>query len=495
MPEELRLIPRSTRAPSPTLRDLLAVMFRQRKLALISFAAVLLATLVYRLVAPIYQAEMTVLVRHGRVDPVMTATPTEPQFQPEEVTEEELNSEVELLHDQEILRTVAKASGLAAEKESWFRKLLGESEDERLARSVRRLGRRLNVEPVRKTTLIAVTYESSDPAQAATVLQCLAGAYLERHSRLHRPSGESDFFQQQIAQSRRSLEQAELQLMEFTRDEGVVSAAQERDIAVQRAGEAEANIRENRVAIAETGERVRMLQLKMQSLPERATTTIRNTDNPQLLGKIKSRLLELELQRTELLTKFAPSYRLVQEVDQQIAETKNSIASEELAPLREQSSDLDSNHAWAKGELVKAEVELSALHARAGASGARLASVQEEAQVLGDRAVKQDELVSSMKAAEAEYLLYVNKREEARIGDALDQERILNIIIAEQPTAPSLPAKSGLTFGMLGFMCAGMFSTGLAFTADRLNPAFRTPDEVVAYLGAPVLASLPRRGG
>jgi uncharacterized protein involved in exopolysaccharide biosynthesis len=477
------------------MRDLLAVMFRQRRLALISFAGVLVAVLLYRLSMPVYQAEMKVLVRHGRVDPVMTATPTEPQFEHEEVAEEELNSEVELLRDQEILRTVAKASGLAAEKESWFWKLAGETEDERLTRSVRRLGRRLNVEPVRKTTLISVTYESSVPAQAATVLQSLASAYLERHARLHRLSGESNFFEQQIAQSRRGLEQAELQLMEFTRDEGVVSAAQQRDIALQRLGEAETNDRGNRVAIAETGERVHMLQSKVQSLPERTTTVIRNSDNPQLLGKIKSKLLELELKRTELLTKFASSYRLVQEVEQQITETKNSIASEELTPLREQTSDLDSNHAWAKGELVKAEVELSALRARAGASGALLVRDQEEAHILGDRAVKQDELLSSMKAAEEEYLLYVNKREEARISDALDQERILNVIIAEQPTAPSLPARSGLTFGLLGLMFAGMVSTGLAFTADRLNPAFRTPDEVVAYLGAPVLASLPRRGG
>ena len=38
---------------------------------------------------------------------------------------------------------------------------------------------------------------------------------------------------------------------------------------------------------------------------------------------MKSKLLELQLKRTELLTKFEPSYRLVQEVDQQIAETKS----------------------------------------------------------------------------------------------------------------------------------------------------------------------------
>jgi capsular polysaccharide biosynthesis protein len=40
---------------------------------------------------------------------------------------------------------------------------------------------------------------------------------------------------------------------------------------------------------------------------------------------------------------------------------------------------------------------------------------------------------------------------------------------------------------------AGVFAgIGMAFAVDSLDPAFRTPEEVVEYLRAPVLASLPR---
>jgi len=42
-------------------------------------------------------------------------------------------------------------------------------------------------------------------------------------------------------------------------------------------------------------------------------------------------------------------------------------------------------------------------------------------------------------------------------------------------------------------MCASTLSITLAFVADYLNPAFRTPDDIVAYLGSPVLASLPHK--
>ncbi len=489
--EELRIIPGSFRTPSPTMRDLAAVIFRQRRLMIVSFTIVLLLSFAYRLLTPAYRGEMKILVSRARLDPALTPTPTQTEFEREEVSEEDLNSEVELLHDEEILRTVAQAAGLFPETGFSVGKLLGESDQERLERVVRRLGRRLNVAPDRKTTLITATYDSSNPAQALAVLKCLSGAYLERHSRLHRPTGETNFFEQQIVESRRNLQNAELQLTDFSRDEGVVSAAQQRDLTLQKLAEAENGDLENQVAIAETGQRLRMLQSKLQSLPERVTTVIRNADNPQLMGKVKAKLLELELKRTELLTKYEPSYRLVREVDQQIAETKALIAQEELTPLRDQSTDLDPNHAWAKSELVKTQVQLSSLQARAEADKQLLAGYQKEAMMLGDRAIRQNELLSNLKAAEEQYLLYMGKREEARIGDVLDQQRILNVRVAEQPTVPALPMRSNLSFGALSVCFAGTLSTSLAFAADRLDPAFRTPDEVMAYLGAPVLASLP----
>ena len=493
MPEELSLIRRSARAPSPTMRDLLAVLFRQRRLVLISFIATFLAVVIYGLVAPSYQAHMKVLVRRGRVDPVVTPAPTQSlQFIREEVSEEELNSEVELLRDQEILHTVVKAAGLVPEKEPWFRVLGDSGPEARVARAAQRLSQRLNAEPVRKTSLIAVAYSSSEPEQAAKVLHCLASAYLERHLLLRRPSGELTFFEQQMKESARALAEAEFRLAAFSDSEGVVSAALERDLALQKLSDANASDSQFQTAIAETGERIRMLESKLQSLPQRRTTQIRTSDNPQLLEKMKTHLLELQLRRTELLTKFQPSYRLVQEVDREIADTQAAITAERLSPVQEQTTEQDPNFDWVKSELVKAQVELSGLRARAGASGALLARSRSVAQRLGTNAIKQEELLRDMKTAEEKYLLYVNKREEARIGDALDERGILNVAIAEQPTVPALPMRSQWSFGWMGLLCAATFSTGIAVAADYLDPAFRTPDEVISYLGAAVLASLPR---
>ena len=495
MTEDLSIVPKSPWTPSLTSRDLLAILFRQRQVAMISFAVVLLIVLVYGLTAPGYQAKMKVLVRRGRVDPVVTPTPTAAsQFERQEVTEEELNSEAELLRDEQILRTVVREADLAEARPAWR---FWERDDRAVEqeRAVRRLGKRLAVEPLRKTTLIAVTYDSSDPGKASQVLQCLAKAYLERHQQVHRPSGESSFFEQQMQQAQRGLEQAELTMIEFAHRKGVVSAELERDLTLQKLNDADASEHQTRILMAESQRRVRRLQETFDQTPERTTTQIRTADNPQLLEKMKSRLLELLLKRAELTTRFQPSYKLVQEVDREIAEARNAIAAEELSPVKDETTDQDVTHEWARAELAKGQVELSGLEARAQATQIMRSSYEETAQRLGDRAIAQEQLRRNLKAAEEKYLLYANKREEARIGDALDQGGILNVTIAEQPTAPALPAHSRATLAFLGFLLAAAVSTGMAFTTDYLDPAFRTPDEVIAFLGTPVLASLPRKAG
>src|SRR4051812_16708025 len=103
MNDELTVLPRPARVPSPTPRDLLAVFFRQRRLVLVSFFLVLVGISLYGLLFPTYQSHMRILVRRSRVDPSVTPMLAQtPSLDRGEISEEDLNSEVELLHDQEV---------------------------------------------------------------------------------------------------------------------------------------------------------------------------------------------------------------------------------------------------------------------------------------------------------------------------------------------------------------------------------------------------------
>src|SRR6185436_3825252 len=133
----------------------------------------------------------------------------------------------------------------------------------------------LKVDPVRKTNIISVTYESSDPDLAARVLNSLGSLYLEKHLQVRRPSGEFTFFDQETEQLHRGLDAAESRLNDFTREHGVVSAQYERDLTLQKASELEASLAQTQASIAETKQRIGTLEQQTTSIPRRLTTHLR----------------------------------------------------------------------------------------------------------------------------------------------------------------------------------------------------------------------------
>ncbi len=483
---------RRTEEPGPpTMRELAIVLFRQGK-AFVGVAALVFAVaVVYAFAGATYRAHVRVLVRRGRVDPPVAAQANAPpDFSRVEVTEEELNSEVELLKDDDVLRRVVEANGL--EKNDWLRWLRPhEDQAARVQRAAKKLSNKLDVEAIKKTNMIAVSYNAPDPQVAARVLRSLASVYLQKHTEVHRPGGQLRFFDQQTAESRRQLEEAKTKLGDFTQKHGVVMSAQQRDLALHRLDDADASNGQTQRDMAETGHRMQELNAQLAKLPMRSTTQVRSSDNPELMRSLKASLLDLELKKTQLLTKFEPSHRLVQEVEQQIVQAQAAITAERLTPLRDETTDQDANYVWAKGELQKAQVEMKGLEARHAVTSVQLDGYRALASRLGKDAIVQDDLTSSEQAAEDNYLLYVKKREEARMGDALDEGGIVNVAIAEQPVVPALPVWPAGGVVVVGLVAALASGTGAGFVADYLDPALRTPEEVLACLEVPVLASLP----
>lgn len=476
----------------PTVRELAMVLFRQRRVFVWAAGMVFAGAVLYALVGTKYEANMKILVRRGRADaPVSSGENAPLDLTHLAVTDEELNSEVELLRDDDVLRRVVEETGVGGR--DWFHFLrMNEGHAERVERAARRLAKKLRVEPVKKTNLIAIRYAADDPQVAARVLQSLAKVYLEKHMNVHRPGGELRFFTEQTAESRRQLGEMQQQLRQFTAEHGVVSAGLQRDLTLQKLIEVDANHRQTNVELAETEQRVSELESQLEKLPERTTTQIRSADNPELLKELKSSLLNLELKRTQLLTKFEPNHRLVQEVDEQIAQAKSAMAAESTAPVRDETTDKNSQYEWAQSELQRARVQLKTLEAREAAIARVEVAYRGMATRFGEDAITQEDLLGKEKAALENYLLYVKKQEEARMHDALDQGGIVNVAIAQEPTAPALPAQSPWMVLAVGFIAAATTATGAAFVADYTHPLFRDPDDVVAYLNSPVLASLPK---
>jgi uncharacterized protein involved in exopolysaccharide biosynthesis len=469
-----------------TPRDLAATLFRKPQLMIGSFAVVLLATMAFAVLSARYESHFKVLLRRGRFDPVASAQPASAMdVSRPAISEEELNSEVELLRDEDLLKQVVTMAGLIPSDSP------AENRQSEIEHAARQLSRHLDVEALKKSNLIQVSYKDTNPQRGARIMTALSTAYMNKHTNLQRPSGEIQFFDRQTEESAKRLHHSEAEIVNFTRARGVVSAAMERDIALQRLGDADAVNRQIDQDRVETEHSIASLKEQIKAFPSRSVTLKRWADNPDLLEKLKTHLLELQLKRTELLTRFQPSYRPVLEIDQQIEQAKSSIAAEALTPVRDETTDKDPNYEWARLELEKAEVHLQGLRARENDATAQVASLRTTAQQMQASSIDQQDLIRTAKADEDAYLLYLRKREEARIGDALDGQRILNVAIVEPPGAPALPNHSVAFYFVLAFGLSTMFAVGVAFTAEYFDSTVRTPGEAQRLLEVPVLAWLP----
>jgi uncharacterized protein involved in exopolysaccharide biosynthesis len=475
-----------------TLRDLLAVGFRHKRSFLLCFCAVFAGSIVAMfIVPPSYESKSEILVKRERVDPVVTAGKTDPLQVREDVTEEEINSEASLITSEDVLRKAVSDSGLENKKSLLSFIGIQTSPDAKITKAVESLRSHLVVEPVKKTDVIELRYAASNPKFAAFVLNNVINAYIDKHVSIQRPAGQLAFFDQETNRYKHELDQAEDQLKNFAEEQGGVAPQVARDITLQKLNEFAATLESTRAEMAATEQKIANLEKQSGLTPDRLTTAVRESDDGAVLQQLKSTLMTLELKRTELLTKYQPGYRLVQEVDKEIADTRSAITAEQSKPLKEETTDRNPTYSWINEELAKAKSDYSALQARAAATQAIVTLYQTKAQKLEEAGLLQQDLLREAKANEDNYLLYLHKREEARIEEALDRTRILNVGMVQQPTVPINPVRSTALFSLAGFLLALVLSTGLVFAQEYLDSSFRTPSEVLSELKIPVLASVP----
>jgi len=488
------------------LREMASVCFRHRRLIAFTFCIVFGACILYVCVAPrTYEAETEILVKRERVDPVVTPDNTASPILTTDVNEENLNSEVEILRSHDLLEKVVIACGLDHEPphsliSSFIRTVVSSimeklaispGKDRTVALAVRRLGKKLQIDAIRKTNMVKVSYESPDPQLAAHVLRTLTNLYLEKHLEVRRAPGTFAFFQQQSTNYWNGLQAAEEKLADFNRRQNTVSAQTEKSAGELKLVDFEASLRQTWTAIAATEGRLEMLTSQMASTPSRLTTQIKT--NSLMLQQLKSTLLTLELKRTEMAGKYAPSYIPLRDLESEIAETKAAIAKEETEPIHDDTTDQNPTHQWIADEIAKAKTDLESLKEQAAATEQQIRAYRSDLLVLDGKDLEQQDLIRAAKLQESNYLLYQNKREEARISDALDEKHISNVSVAEAAVTPALPSDLGpVLLLILGLVSGTGLSVGLAFLAERFSLALRKPEDVKALLELPVLAAFPK---
>ena len=91
-------------------------------------------------------------------------------------------------------------------------------------------------------------------------------------------------------------------------------------------------------------------------------------------------------------------------------------------------------------------------------------------------------------------MLYQKKHEEARISAAMDQQRIVNVSIAQPAQRPLRPVAPNKLLNLLLGLLLGVFGgLGLAFVTEYLDHSFTTGHDLEARLGIPLLGAIPEQ--
>ena len=201
-------------------------------------------------------------------------------------------------------------------------------------------------------------------------------------------------------------------------------------------------------------------------------------------------LAELRNRRTELLSKYQPTERVVTQLDQQIADTTRTLNEALSRVSTEAASDINPQRQTLETELSRAEGVEAGLRGRIQAMQAQDQAYKAELIKLDRMLPKEQQLVREVKVAEENYLLYAKRREEARIGQRMDEQKIANVVLSEKPRAPVAPkSRVGTiaTLYVLGLI-VGVLAVALL---SRLRRTVQTPWDLEGIADVPVLGTVP----
>ena len=204
-------------------------------------------------------------------------------------------------------------------------------------------------------------------------------------------------------------------------------------------------------------------------------------------------MLAAQTKRTDLVTRYEPSYPLVKEIDQEIAQTKAAIAEAEKTSYLTESTDRDLTFEALREDRARTQADRAGEAATLAATKRSIKSMQAQLVNLDQQAIERQDLLREVKADEQNYMTYLAKREQERTSDALDSTRIANVAIAVPPAIAVLPAFSFPTIVFIGFWVAAFVGVGAAYAADYLDSSFQDPAQVTDSLGIPVVVAFPKR--
>ncbi len=444
-----------------TFGQFLSILRARKWLALLVLLLVVATTIIVSLLLPKQYLGTASVVVDARPDPIsVMANPSAalPSF---------MATQVDILtSDRVALRVIRDLRLLenAGIRQQWQEEAGGKGTFEQYLINVLQKG--LDVRPSRESNVISVNYASPSPQFAAALANAFVQAYIATTLELRvDPARQfNTFFQTQTKDARDVLEQSQQRLSAFQRAKGIIATDERLDIENARLNELSSLLTQLQAVSAESASR----QTQAQGVQAERLQEVLN--NP-LIGSLKGELSRNEAKLQELMQRLGDRHPQVMEARANIAELRKRIDGETSRVTG--------------GVAVSNTINVS----REGQVRASLDA--QRGKVLQMKAVRDEGLVLQRDVENAQRVFdgLVARVNQTSL-EAQNTQSFANVLTMAQPPAEHNSPKLLLNT-LLAVFLGALLAIGVALLMEMSDRRVRTPEDVVAALGLPVLGALP----
>ena len=316
------------------------------------------------------------------------------------------------------------------------------------------------------TNIINITATSTNPKEAQRLANTVAQVYKEENmlEKNRRIINARDFIEGQLKVIGEKLRNAEEAVRSFREKNKFVSLDTKTSAVLRELTVAETDY--NRVKTQLESIDLMLTQLRRdQALPEKTTQRIFLENPTSTFASLNRQLVDLNLQKAELLTTYTENHPKVLQVKQKIENVIQSMIEELLAQQKVLKR---------KEQALKAEVEtLEGQYLSIPASALELARLE--------RRVDQ---------YRALYSQLEQKHQEVLIQMAEKVEEVSIVHPALEPTAPINPPKTRATTA-IGLFIGLILGVVLAFVAETFDTSVGAIEDIEEILNLPVIGVIP----
>ena len=329
---------------------------------------------------------------------------------------------------------------------------------------------RLTIDPVNRSRLVAVRFDSHDPELAARVVNTLAADYVEQslEARWQATQKAAEWLSQQLVGVKAKLEKSEDALQSYARRNGLVFLETDKGASQNVANERLQQLQEQLTkAQAERYEKEALYRLVQTGESGALPGVFEN----KLIQDLSERLADLKREHAQLSTTFNPDYPRVKEIQSQIDEIAASLREE-----RQRAADRMVN-------------DYSAAVRRENLVQQALDDQQKQVNLIAEKSVQYNILKREVDTNKQLYEGLLLQLKEAGVSASLKASNIRLVDSAQPPAKPVKP-KILLNLAVAMFLGLGL-GIGTALFQERMDNTLKGDDDVERLFGLPSLALIP----